>query len=90
MGRSHHYTKPYTPRTNGKAERVIQIGLCEWAYARTYHRSRQRRASLPSWLRSYNWHGNHVSLAGRPLISLLRLTRENLSLDFTPSLLGSS
>ena len=36
LGTKHVRTKPYTPRTNGKAERFIQTALREWAYARTY------------------------------------------------------
>jgi transposase InsO family protein len=75
---SHHYTRPYTPRTNGKAERFIQTCLREWAYARAYHRSHQRRDALPSWLHGYNWHRPHMSLAGLPPINRLGLTRNNL------------
>ncbi len=44
------YTRPYTPRTNGKAERFIQTALREWAYARAYETSRQRAEQLPLWL----------------------------------------
>ena len=43
-------TKPYTPKTNGKAERFIQSSLREWAYARTYKTSDERKAELPYWL----------------------------------------
>ncbi len=64
---SHHYTRPYTPRTNGRAERFIQTCLREWAYARAYHHSYQRRDALPTWLHGYNWHRPHTSLAGQPL-----------------------
>lgn len=78
LGLSHHYTKPYTPRTNGKAERFIQTCLREWAYARAYHHSNQRRDALPSWLHGYNWHRPHMSLAGLPPINRLRLNRNNL------------
>ena len=74
----HHYTRPYTPRTNGKAERFIQTCLREWAYARAYGHSTQRRAALPSWLHGYNWHRPHMSLAGQPPISRLRLDRNNV------------
>ena len=42
LGLRHHYTRPYTPRTNGKAERFIQTSLREWAYARAYANSNQR------------------------------------------------
>lgn len=78
LGLSHHYTKPYTPRTNGKAERFIQTCLREWAYARAYHHSYQRRDALPTWLHGYNWHRPHMSLAGQPPINRLRLNRNNL------------
>jgi len=78
MALSHHYTRPYTPRTNGKAERFIQTCLREWAYARAYHRSHQRRDALPTWLHGYNWHRPHMSLAGQPPIHRLRLNRNNL------------
>ena len=78
LGLRHHYTKPYTPRTNGKAERFIQTCLREWAYARAYHHSYQRRDALPSWLHGYNWHRPHMSLAGQPPVHRLRLNRNNL------------
>ena len=47
LGLKHLRTKPYTPRTNGKAERFIQSALREWAYARSYKSSNQRAAYLP-------------------------------------------
>ena len=78
LGLSHHYTRPYTPRTNGEAERFIQTCLREWAYARAYHHSYQRRDALPTWLHGYNWHRPHMSLAGQPPIHRLRLNRNNL------------
>jgi len=78
LGLRHHYTKPYTPRTNGKAERFIQTALREWAYARAYHHSYQRRDALPTWLHGYNWHRPHMSLAGQPPITRLDLNRNNL------------
>jgi transposase InsO family protein len=78
LGLSHHYTRPYTPRTNGKAERFIQTCLREWAYARAYHHSYQRRDALPAWIHGYNWHRPHMSLAGQPPIHRLRLNRNNL------------
>ena len=78
LGLSHHYTKPYTPRTNGKAERFIQSCLREWAYARAYGHSYQRSDALPTWLHAYNWHRPHMSLAGLPPINRLHLNRNNL------------
>ena len=52
----HIRTRPYTPRTNGKAERFIQTALREWAYAVAYQTSTQRGDQLPAWLHRYNWH----------------------------------
>jgi transposase InsO family protein len=57
----HRFTRAYTPRTNGKAERFIQTALREWAYARAYARSEHRFADLPRWLHGYNWHRPHAS-----------------------------
>lgn len=65
----HQRTRPYTPRTNGKAERFIQSLLREWAYARTYRNSVERARVLPLWLRFYNEERPHASLAYRPPIS---------------------
>jgi transposase InsO family protein len=77
-GLRHIRTKPYTPKTNGKAERFIQTSLREWAYAKAYHHSKQRTAELPKWLHRYNWHRPHGSIGGMPPISRLGLTRNNL------------
>jgi len=74
----HLRTRPYTPRTNGKAERFIQSALREWAYARAYGTSAQRINALPRWLHGYNWHRPHTSLAGQPPTSRLNLDRNNL------------
>jgi transposase InsO family protein len=77
LGVRHLRTRPYTPRTNGKAERFIQTMLHQWAYGRVYPTSTQRRAHLPAWLHYYNVHRGHSSLAGRPPVSRL-LTADNL------------
>ena len=69
LGLRHLRTKPYTPQTNGKAERFIQTALREWAYARAYESSRQRAQQLPLWLHQYNWHRPHASLQYLPPIS---------------------
>lgn len=74
----HIRTKPYTPKTNGKAERFIQTTLREWAYAHAYHHSDQRTAELPRWLHRYNWHRPHGSIGSKPPISRLGLTGNNL------------
>ena len=78
LGLRHRYTRPYTPRTNGKAERFIQTALREWAYARAYRTSRQRAAHLTPWLHRYNWHRPHGSLNHMSPTSRLRLSRDNL------------
>jgi transposase InsO family protein len=78
LGLKHIRTKPYTPKTNGKAERFIQTSLREWAYARAYHTSQERAADLPRWLHRYNWHRPHGSIGSKPPISRLGLTGNNL------------
>ncbi|MDE2465687.1 MAG: transposase, partial [Alphaproteobacteria bacterium] len=78
MGLSHVRTKPYTPKTNGKAERFIQTSLREWAYARAYDTSDQRAHELPYWMHRYNWHRPHGSIGSRPPISRLGLSGNNL------------
>ena len=76
LGLKHIRTKPYTPRTNGKAERFIQTALREWAYAKAYDTSQQRAAELPYWMHRYNWHRPHGSIGSVPPISILGLTEE--------------
>ncbi|MDP2373260.1 IS481 family transposase [Reyranella sp.] len=78
LGLRHIRTKPYTPKTNGKAERFIQTALREWAYARAYDTSRQRAAELPFWMHHYNWHRPHGGIDGTIPISRLGLTGNNL------------
>ncbi|TIL83423.1 MAG: IS481 family transposase [Mesorhizobium sp.] len=78
LGLKHIRTKPYTPKTNGKAERFIQTALREWAYAIAYPTSDHRAAELPAWLHRYNWHRPHGSLKSKPPISRLTLTEDNL------------
>jgi transposase InsO family protein len=78
LGLMHIRTRPYTPKTNGKAERFIQTSLREWAYARAYNTSQERAAELPRWLHRYNWHRPHGSIGSMPPISRLGLTGNNL------------
>ncbi len=67
----HVFTRPYTPRTNGKAERFIQTLLREWAYPCAYPNSQARAAELPYWLHHYNFHRPHAALGGLPPITRL-------------------
>ena len=69
LGVQHRFTRPYTPRTNGKAERFIQTALREWAYARHYLNSEQRDRQLSPWLDHYNFRRPHGSLGYAPPIS---------------------
>jgi transposase InsO family protein len=78
LGLKHRFTRPYTPRTNGKAERFIQTALREWAYARTYQNSKQRSQELNSWLHQYNWHRPHASLGLSPPIRRAGIDDNNL------------
>jgi transposase InsO family protein len=65
----HRRTRPYTPRTNGKAERFIQTALREWAYVRPYYSSADRARMLSGWLEHYNCARPHGSLGGQPPMS---------------------
>ena len=78
LGLRHIFTKPYTPRTNGKAERFIQSSLREWAYARAYANSDQRSDQLQSWMHHYNWHRPHAGIKGKTPISRLGLDVNNV------------
>jgi transposase InsO family protein len=78
LGLKHIFTKPYTPRTNGKAERFIQTALREWAYAQAYPSSARRAAELPTWLHRYSWHRPHGGIKSQTPISRLGLDQDNL------------
>jgi len=78
LGLKHIRTKPYTPKTNGKAERFIQTALREWAYATAYTHSNHRTADLPRWLHRYNWHRPHAGIGAKTPISRLGLSENNL------------
>jgi transposase InsO family protein len=70
----HIRTRPYTPRTNGKAERFIQTSLREWAYAEPYLSSKQRTDAMPAWIDAYNLTRPHSALKGAtPLARLNNL-----------------
>lgn len=72
FGLKHGRTRPYRPRTNGKAERLIQTALREWAYGPTWQTSEQRNQALGAWLHFYNHHRPHSALGGQPPISRLK------------------
>lgn len=71
MKMTHRRTRPYTPRTNGKAERFIQTALREWAYATHWDNSDQRDAQLQTWTDFYNQKRPHASLKQCPPLSRL-------------------
>jgi transposase InsO family protein len=78
LGLTHGFTRPYTPKTNGQAERFIQTSLREWAYAHPFPSSAAREARLLPFLHRYNWHRPHHSLKRLAPISRLSLTLNNL------------
>lgn len=78
LGLKHRCTRPYTPRTNGKAERFIQTALREWAYARSYNNSEEREQNLQPWIHQYNWHRPHASLGLSPPIRRTGIDDNNL------------
>jgi len=71
FGLKHSRTRPYRPRTNGKAERLIQTALREWAYGPTWQSSDERNQALNAWLHFYNHHRPHSALGGQPPVSRL-------------------
>ena len=74
----HIRTKPYTPQTNGKAQRFVQTVLREWAYAHAFQTSNHRAADLPRWTHQYNWHRPHGGIKSQTPISRLGLSEDNL------------
>jgi transposase InsO family protein len=75
LGARHLTTRPYRPRTNGKAERFIQTALREWLYGKPYVSSAARATDMPAWLHWYNHHrphaGIHAATPARRLNNLL-------------------
>ncbi len=69
LGIRHQRTRPYTPRTNGKAERFIQTAMREWAYAKHWKDSDERDQHLQPWTAYYNFARPHGSLNYKPPIS---------------------
>lgn len=79
----HLRTRPYRPRTNGKAERFIRTLLDGWAYAAIYHNSAARTAALPGWLDFYNHRRPHGSLSHQPPMSRTLELMNNVSGSYT-------
>ena len=75
-GVAHKRTRPYTPKTNGKAERFIQSSIREWAYARPFNSSAERQDAMHPWLHDYNTARPHSALGGKPPVT--RLNRDNV------------
>jgi len=72
LGIRHLFTRPYRPRTNGKAERFIQTLVNRWAYGAIYASSTERTATLSGWLNHYNFKRPHGSLSHKPPGTRLR------------------
>jgi transposase InsO family protein len=77
LGIKHLRTRPYRPRTNGKAERFIRTMLAGWAYGAIYGSSTERRAALPGWLDFYNRRRPHGSLSHQPPLKRLEALKRN-------------
>lgn len=78
LGIRHLYTRPYTPKTNGKVERFIQTLTRKWAYAQTYNSSERRARALPAWLDHYNRHKPHHGIGGITPWQRLQLALNNV------------
>jgi len=83
LGLRHLRTRPYRPRTNGKAERFIRTMLGGWAYAAIYQTSAQRQRALPAWLHFYNHRRPHGSLSRQAPAERLHSLRNNLLGSYT-------
>jgi transposase InsO family protein len=79
LGLRHLRTRPYRPRTNGKAERFIRTLIEGWAYAAVYPTSAKRTAALPAWLAFYNHRRPHGSLSHQPPMSRALELMNNVS-----------
>jgi transposase InsO family protein len=83
LGLKHIRTRPYRPRTNGKAERFIRTMLGGWAYGAIYGNSAERRAALPGWLDYYNRRRPHGSLSHQAPMTRLHTVMNNLPGSYT-------
>ncbi len=77
----HVRTRPYTPKTNGKAERFVQTSLREWAYAQPYESSAQREQALAPFIHRYNWHRPHSALNHQPPMTRIPAVSNLLKLN---------
>jgi transposase InsO family protein len=80
LGIKHIRTKPYRPRTNGKAERFIRTLLAGWAYGAIYRSSAERAAALSGWLDFYNSRRPHGSLGHQAPMERLRALQQGNNL----------
>ena len=83
LGIKHIRTRPYTPRTNGKAERFIQTLLREWAYAFIYPNSDARAHELAPWMHHYNFRRPHSATSHRPPAFRLGFDGNNVVRNYT-------
>lgn len=81
LGVRHLRTRPYTPKTNGKAERFVQTSLREWAYARPYQSSEERQQALQPFLDRYNWVRPHSALNHEPPMTRIPAMNNLLKLN---------
>jgi transposase InsO family protein len=81
LGIRHVRTRPYTPKTNGKAERFVQTSLREWAYVRPYESSAERQAALQHFIDGYNWCRPHSALNHQPPMSRIAGVNDLLRLN---------
>ena len=71
VGARHKRTRPWRPQTNGKAERLIQTLLREWAYGRAYTSNVDRADALHPFVDFYNRRRPHTALGGQPPLDLV-------------------
>ena len=83
LGLKHLRTRPYRPRTNGKAERFIRTLLGGWAYGAIYGSSEERRRALPSWLDYYNRKRPHGALGHQPPLMKLGTLTNNVASSYS-------
>ncbi len=78
LGARHKRTRPFRPQTNGKAERLIQTLLREWAYGRAYASNAERASALPAFVNFYNRRRPHTALGGRsPIDAVNNVVRDH-------------